>query len=89
LNYQYKVRDIGELDELKSSVKLSEQEMKLAKTLMDQLYNSDFNMSKFKDTFKEQLLEVIDKKSKGEFPKIRATFKPEKNLIKALRESLK
>jgi DNA end-binding protein Ku len=89
LNYPNEVRDINNLSELKSSVKLSDQEMKLAKTLIDQLYNPDFDMSRFKDTFKEQLLEVIEKKSKGEVAGIKATFKPEKNLIKALKESLK
>jgi DNA end-binding protein Ku len=89
LNYGYEVRNISDIDELKEVAKINEQEMKLARTLIEQLYNSDFEISKFKDGFREQLLEVIDKKQRGEIPRKKREVKIEPDLIKALRASLK
>ena len=89
LNYQYEIRDISKLEELKEDVNLTEQEMKLAGTLIDQLYNPFFDISKFKDNFREQLMKLINVKEKGELPKRKGKIKVEPNLIKALKASLK
>jgi DNA end-binding protein Ku len=88
LNYQYEIREIEEIEELKSAPKLREEELGLANNLISQLYNENINMSKFRDNFKEQLMEIINNKEKGIKPK-KLKKKEEENLLKALKASLK
>ena len=88
LNYAYEIRDISEIEELKGSISLREEELKLAKTLIEQLTKEEFKISQFKDTFKEQLDEAIKNKEKG-ISRKSVSIKSEPDLIKALRQSLK
>lgn len=64
LYYQYEVRDIEELQTLENAPELKKDEVELAARLVDQLYSEEFDMAEFKDTFADQLKEMIDKKEK-------------------------
>ncbi len=90
LNYAYEIRDIKEIKELKSAPKMEAQEMKLAKQLIDNLYQEEFDMSKFKDNFMEELRKLLKQKQKGKPIHVEEVKKePTENLIEALRASLK
>ncbi|MBI2545897.1 Ku protein [Candidatus Woesearchaeota archaeon] len=91
LNYQYEIRDIKRVEELKEPPKLKKEELELAKQLVQKLTTDEFDISEFKDTFAEQLKELIRKKEKGEPVIIKEAKQPkvEKNLIQALKASLK
>lgn len=91
LNYQYEIRDIKKIEELKEPPKLKKEELELARELVKKLSTDEFDVSEFKDTFAEQLKELIRKKERGEPVVIKAAKapKPEKNLIAALKASLK
>ncbi|MFZ5955217.1 MAG: Ku protein [Nanoarchaeota archaeon] len=87
LNYQSEIRSIHEIEGLKEFPKISQPEMTLAMELINKLYQEEFDISKFKDTFKEQLIELIKQKEHGVSPVMKER-KKEANLIKALRKSL-
>lgn len=101
LNYAYEIRDISNLEELKNPPKLSEAELKLAKQLINQLYEEEFDISKFKDTFIDKLKAFVKKEIKKrkkvhEIPEEKEIKKTKvekteskKNLIQALKASLK
>jgi len=88
LNYSYEIRDIAELDELKAVPKLSNEEISLAKQLINKLYTEEFDITKFKDTFAEQLHLAIEQKEKG-IVELGKPKKKSKNLMDALKASLK
>ncbi|HZX44570.1 MAG TPA: Ku protein [Candidatus Nanoarchaeia archaeon] len=92
LNYGYEIRDMGAIEELSSAPKLREEELSLAKQLIDRLYKEEFDIRQFKDTFAEQLKELLRRKEKGEA--ITVEHKPqaegkEQDIIKALKQSLR
>ncbi len=93
LNYAYEIRNIDEVPNLESAPKLRKEEMDLAKQLIDKLYHQEWDITRFKDTFAEELKKLLKKKKKGEVVEIRkegkATEKKEENLVKALKASLK
>ena len=64
LNYKYEIRDINDIKELKEEPDLKKEEINLAKKLVEQLFEEKFELEQFKDTFSEQLQEMIDKKEK-------------------------
>lgn len=84
LNYSYEIRNINEIEELKESPELKKEELELAKQLINKLYKETFEVSKFKDTFIEQLKDKIKGK---EAPIVKKRKK--KNLVEALKASLK
>lgn len=91
LNYAYEIRDISKVDNISSAPKLQKQEMDLAKELINKLYKEDFDISKFKDTFAEEMEKMLKKAAKGETIEIKKEIKKEKkeeNLIEALKASL-
>ena len=89
LNYKYEIRDIDELKELQQPPDLKKEELDLAEKLVDQLYEKKFNLEQFKDTFAEQLQEMIDKKEKIEISeKEEETPFTHKSLMDALKASL-
>ncbi len=97
LNYNYEIRDISKFEELKTVPKLTEGELRLAKQLINQLYEEDFDMQRFKDTFIEKLKKFIKKGIKGREIKVKEKKeekrekegKKEAPLIQALKSSLK
>ena len=91
LNYAYEVRDISKVDNLDEKPKLMKQEIELAKELLNKLYNENFNISQFKDTFAEELEKLLKRAARGEVIEIKKEEKKEKkeeNLIAALKASL-
>jgi DNA end-binding protein Ku len=90
LNYAYEVRDISKVDNLDDAAKISNPEIKLAEELINKLYNTQFNIKHFKDTFAEEMEELLKKASKGEVIEARKVkkVKREENLIAALKASL-
>jgi DNA end-binding protein Ku len=90
LNYAYEIRDINKLEELAEAPKVSAEELALAKTLIQKLAKPEFEITQFKDTFLEQLKELIVQKEKGKIVAAKLVHrKKEENLITALRASLK
>lgn len=92
LNYAYEIRDSQELDELKSPVKLSAQELQLAEQLIKRLAKKKFDISKYKDTFVEKLKDRIKRAVKGlPLPKTKKAKKVKQisTLISALQQSIK
>lgn len=91
LNYAYEIRDIGEVVELKSVPKLIPEEIDLAEQLIDRIYKKEFDITKFKDSFAEDVKEIVKKKEAGEeviVAEQEKVFK-EEDIIKALKASLK
>jgi DNA end-binding protein Ku len=90
LNYQYEIRDINDIEELKQVPAINKEERELAEKLIQQLTREHLDMDKYKDTFGEQLKELIKKKEKGEpIAGKKIAGKKEENLIIALKKSLK
>ncbi len=91
LNYSYEVRDIKSVDALQSAPKIGEPELKLAHELINKLYNTQFNIEQFKDTFAEEMEKIMKKAAKGEVieaSKATKKVRKEDNLIAALKASL-
>jgi len=83
LNYAYEIRDITKIPELKTAPRLSKEELKLAKQLINEFYEKEFDATKFRDTFAEKLKQAIKGTIKREIKKPRKM-----NLIKALKASI-
>jgi non-homologous end joining protein Ku len=82
LNYQYEIRDINDIEELKQVPAINKEERELAEKLIQQLTREHLDMDKYKDTFGEQLKELIKKKEKGEpIAGKKIAGKKEENLI--------
>jgi DNA end-binding protein Ku len=45
---------------------VSEKEVKMAQALIDSMTSDDFEPEKFRDTYREKVLELIEKKAAGE-----------------------
>ena len=92
LNYAYEIRDIDALEELKSGPKFRKEEQELAKQLINKIYDKNFDIAEYKDTFAEELKKLIKKKEKGEPIEIVEAEKEEtseENLVEALKASLR
>lgn len=71
--------------------KITKDELKLAELLMSKLYQKEFNVSEFKDSFATKLAEAIKRKEKGEviaIEKPQPKAAPTVSLMDALRASL-
>ncbi len=95
LNYSYEINDIAQVLPEKQKPKMSAQELKLADQLIKQLTRKKFDLTQFKDTFKEKLTAALkaQKKMKGKKPAKKVTAKKpakqkETSLTTALRASL-
>jgi DNA end-binding protein Ku len=94
LNYDYEIRKMSAIAELKTIPKIQPQELKLAQQLIDQLATKTFVLSRYKDTFAQELKKAIKKQSKKSKParKEKKVEKPkrskEKDLTAKLRASL-
>lgn len=91
LNYAYEIKELRELDELEVP-KIDSNELKLAEQLINALYVKEFDITKFKDTYAEKLMDAIKKVAKGiAIPEkeVRIRHKEEPSLIEALKASLK
>jgi DNA end-binding protein Ku len=90
LFYQSEIRDIEQLEELKRLVVVSEDELKLARALIEGLTRKEFDPTAFTDAYTEALKQLIQAKAAGKSYEVR----PEKvaveakTLMEALRASV-
>ena len=88
LNYQYEIRDINEIKELQDVPEVKKEEVELAEKLVDQLYRKKFHLEQFKDTYSEQLQEMIENKEKVQAKPKKKVPVEEQSLMDALKASL-
>lgn len=92
LNYDYEIRDLARVDDLAEEPAISQVEMNLARQLINQIAVDEFDITKFHDTFEEDLQKLVAKKARGEtisVQKIEYHPTAEENLVEALKASLK
>ncbi|HMJ46024.1 MAG TPA: Ku protein [Ferruginibacter sp.] len=88
IRFQEEIRDTKELNVPKTTIKPAE--MKMAVSLINQL-TGKFNITKYKDTYTEQLLKIIKAKSKGTKiaePQMKVVHNKTKDLMEQLKASL-
>ncbi|WP_149275652.1 non-homologous end joining protein Ku [Pareuzebyella sediminis] len=85
IRFEDEIRDTKELKVPKS--KISKKEVDMAISLIDQ-YTEEFDFSKYKDIYNQQLLDIIESKSKGNVSKIEK-FEPKPTEAKDLMAQLK
>ena len=89
LHYRDEVRDLSEFPILQTAPRLSDEEIDLAKMLINKLTRK-FEIGEFKDEYTEKLIEVLKAKARGETVEVGIEEKkPEKkNLIELLKASI-
>lgn len=91
LNYPYEIRDVKKVDHIVEPARLQKAELKLAAELIEKLYQEEFTMSEFKDTFAEEMEKMIKKAASGEIietAEVKKKVQKEDNLLAALKASL-
>jgi DNA end-binding protein Ku len=89
LKYAYEVADPSGLDELKELKEPKKEELDLATRIITDL-SGEFNIEDYKDTYREKVEQLIEKKMKGETITVEKPVKEEaKQLMAALQETLK
>lgn len=89
IRFAEEVRDFNELN-LPEKPEIKKGELEMAISLIDQL-TSPFDISAYKDTYTEQLMKVIEAKSKGEKvqkPKMKVVHSDKDDLMSQLKASL-
>ncbi len=90
LNYADEIKSITEIEGLGEAPKISKEEFNLARELIDKITAKEFKIEKYEDTFSLELKKLLKKKDKEELIiEKKPGKKKEKDLIAALRESLK
>jgi DNA end-binding protein Ku len=64
--YADEVRGTGELSVPGENVEVTERDLQMARSLVDMLSEEDFDLSQYKDEYREGLLEIISKKAEGQ-----------------------
>lgn len=75
IRFQQQIRDTEEL-KIDDKIAINKKEMDMGLALVNQ-YAEDFDVSKYKDTYQEKLLKLIEAKAKGKRPTIKK-LKPQK-----------
>ncbi len=89
LHYYDEIKSMDELENLDEIPDISEKEKELGKMLIEKYYNKEFDLSKYKDTFMEELKELIRKKMEGEEIVVeREKEREEVSLMEALKASI-
>ncbi|MCW4005414.1 MAG: Ku protein [Candidatus Bathyarchaeota archaeon] len=89
LRYAYDVGDPHSTEELKKLKAPSKTELELAKKIINDL-SGEFDITQYKDTYRQKVEELIEKKLKGETVTVEKAPKEEvKELMAALQETLK
>lgn len=89
IRFADEIRDQNSLD-LPSATEVGEQELDMAISLIDQ-YTKPFDISEYKDSYNEALINIIEEKAAGNIPKTRKVeFQPTKaeDLMAQLKASL-
>jgi DNA end-binding protein Ku len=90
LRFAEEIRDTRELD-LPGKLSLKPNELKMAISLIDQLTNKTFSISKYKDTYNAALMRLIRKKASGKAiaePKFKMVRTKSQDLMAQLKASL-
>ncbi len=89
LRYAYEVADPRKLEEIKELKEPKKEELDLAKKIVADL-SGEFDITEYKDTFRQKVEELVQKKTKGEKIIVEKPVKEEaKGLMVALQETLK
>jgi DNA end-binding protein Ku len=89
IRFEEEIRDYKDLA-LPESTKTKTKEIDIALKLIDQL-TEEFDISKYKDTYTDKLLKIIEDKAKGKKPKVKkmkVVHKRSENLMETLKASL-
>jgi DNA end-binding protein Ku len=89
IRFEEEIRDPGEL-QLPKNTDVKAAELKMAITLIDQL-TAKFDISKYKDTYNEELLKLIKAKASGKkikAPQLKVVHSKTKDLMDQLKASL-
>lgn len=90
LRFAEEIKETGDLD-IPGEMAVKPNELKMAKSLIDQLTNKKFSMKKYKDTYDADLMKIIEKKAKGQKipePKFNIVKTKTKDLMAQLKASL-
>lgn len=88
IRFQEEIRDTGEIDVPKSTVK--PEEIKMATQLISQL-SHEFDIARYKDSYTDKLMKLIKAKAKGKklvTSPLRVVHSPSKDLMAQLKASL-
>jgi len=89
LRYAYEVADPKNLEELAQLKEPGKDELSIAKKIIQDL-SGEFDITEYKDGYKDKIYELIEKKLKGEIIQVEKPVKEEaKELMVALQETLK
>ena len=89
LRYAYEVADPRKLEEIKELKEPKKEELDLAKKIVADL-SGEFDITEYKDTFRQKVEELVQKKTKGEKMIVEKPVKEEaRELMVALQETLK
>ena len=91
LRFAEELRDTKELNLPSNRIEIKPAELKMAEALIDQLTPKKFDISKYKDTYDQELKKMIEAKAKGKkitTPKARAPKTKTVDLMEQLKASL-
>jgi len=91
LRFAEEIRNTEELNLPSANIKIKPAELKMAEALIEQLTPKKFDITKYKDTYDEELMKLIEAKAKGKkitTPKTRAAKTKTIDLMEQLKESL-
>jgi DNA end-binding protein Ku len=88
LNYAYEIRPAEKVSSVKK-IQVNPAELKLAKTLINKLTKKKFDISKFKDTFAQELKKRIERSTKGKKIKTEEPVSKKQTKKEPLLEALK
>lgn len=92
LSFSDEVKDIDDIEELGPDMDLKKDELEIAQQLIDKMTIDRFNMGRFKNSFEEEILKLMEKQANGEeipIGIIGAEQKSDDELLDALISSLK
>jgi len=88
LHYGEEINSIDELENLDEKPEISEKERELGKLLIEKYYNKKFDINKYRDTFMEELKELIKQKIEGKEIVVKEEKEEEMNLMEALKATV-
>ncbi|MCD6222914.1 MAG: Ku protein [Thermoplasmata archaeon] len=89
LHYHDEINSMDELENLDEKPEINEKEKELGRMLIQKYYNKEFKLEKYKDTFMEELRELIKKKIEGKEVVVpEEKPKEEHSLIEALKATI-
>jgi len=90
MRFAEEIRDYEDLD-IPKSIAVKPAELKMAQSLINQLTAKKFSMAKYKDTYDDELMKIINAKAKGKKitqPKFKLIHNKSKDLMAQLKASL-